>query len=146
MNTPNSTTPGLQLQPLPNGVMRASHGKGAVEFWFPRSNVAVGRYTGTPTAELFSPVIEAMKARLPRELRLHVFADLGAIDGFEPSFRERWRAWFCENRPAVASCHVLFSSRLVAIGIGILSVALGGPVQTYSQREEFERALQRAGL
>jgi hypothetical protein len=136
----------VKIEALPNGVTRAADEKSAVEFWFPKPNVAIGRYTGTPTAELFGPVNDAMARHLRTERSLHVFADLDAIDGFETAFREAWTAWFRKNRSAVASCHILFRSRLVAIGISMVGAALGGMVQTYSKREDFELALKKAGL
>jgi hypothetical protein len=136
----------VKIEALPNDVTRAADDKSAVEFWFPKPNVAIGRYTGTPTAELFVPVNEAMARRLRIERALHVFADLDAIDGFDAAFREAWTEWFRKNRSAVASCHILFRSRLVAIGIAMVGAALGGQVQTYSKREDFELALKKAGL
>ena len=136
----------LKIEALPNDVTRVSDLKSAVEFWFPKPSVAIGRYTGTPTTALFGPVNDAMARQLRTERSLHVFADLEPIDGFEPAFREAWTGWFRKNRSAVASCHILFRSRLVAIGIGMVSAALGGLVQTYSKREDFELALKKAGL
>ena len=135
----------LKIEALPNDVTRAQHGPGSVEFWFPRPDVAMGRYTGTPTAELYPPVIEAMTRRLRTERALHVFADLSAIDGFDSAFRERWTEWFRGHRAQVAGVHILFHSRLVAIGIALVGVALGGQVHTYSSREDFEKALRRGG-
>lgn len=138
--------PPAKIEYLPNDVTRASDEKSAVEFWFPRPNVAIGRYSGTPTPALFAPVNDAMARRVPRERSLHVFADLYDIEGFEAAFREAWTEWFRKNRSAVASCHILFRSRLVAIGIGMIGAAIGGQVQTYSKREDFELALKKAGL
>jgi hypothetical protein len=136
----------LQLEPLPGGMTRASTVRGSVDYGFVRPNVVVGRYAGTPEEPLYLPVTQAMAEQLGHERALHVFADLENIEGYEPALRERWVAWFRAHRPAIASCHILFRSRLVAIGIGIIGVAIGGRVHTYGSRDEFEAALLRAGL
>lgn len=133
-----------RVEALPGHATRVSTDKGAVEYAFPRRNVMLARYTGTSSLEHFRHVTRAMTERLAVEPRLTLFADFEHIDGFDVEFREAWVHWFRLHRGRIAGLHILFRSRLVAIGVGIVGLVLGADLSSYRERTPFELALEGA--
>lgn len=134
----------VRTEPHGDGSTRLSTEKGSVTYAFPKPDVVVARYAGILTVELFRGMDEVLARRLALRPSLRLYVDLGDIEHYEPAFREGWAGWFRAHRAQTAALHVLFRSRLVGIGLTVISVALGASITTYSDRAAFERVVSAA--
>ncbi len=75
---------------------------------------------------------------------LHLFADLGAMNNYDSGLRTELTAGFLPARERIASFPILLRSKLVAMGVSVANLALGGLVQTMDDRERFKKALDSA--
>jgi hypothetical protein len=71
--------------------------------------------------------------------RLDVFHDWEAVTGYGTEVRQELTRWALENPGRTESVHVLVGSRIVAMGVTVANVALGGIVTAHHERAKFEK-------
>lgn len=76
--------------------------------------------------------------------RPHTFHDWTEVVGYSPSARKFLTDWLHASRGRLSSVHILFSSRLLAMGISLANLVLGGFIQAYGDRERFGNAMRKA--
>jgi len=69
---------------------------------------------------------------------LDVLHDWEAVTGYESIVRQELVRWSLEQQKP-GEVHVLVKSRIVAMGVSVANVALGGKLKVYSERQKFER-------
>jgi len=72
---------------------------------------------------------------------LRFFVDTTGIASYTSEFRKLWTAWLSERRAQVPEVHVLVASRLVAMGVQLANIAMGGTINVYSDRRRYEAAI-----
>jgi len=71
--------------------------------------------------------------------RIDVLHDWELLTGYESVVRQELVRWAQEHeRPG--HVHILVKSRLVAMGVSVANVALGGKLKVYADRQKFEQA------
>ena len=75
--------------------------------------------------------------------KLYVFHDWLDMTGYESSCRQRLTTWSGENRAAVAEVHLAQRSKIVAMGVQVANLALGGMIRTHSDRASLEADIRR---
>lgn len=94
--------------------------------------------------ELAAIVIRRKEAVLSDAGELAVFFDLGDMPGYDSGLRVALTRWLQSHLRSV-KIHVVVRSKIVAMGVSVANLALGGIIQTYTQRVgAFERELERA--
>jgi hypothetical protein len=81
-----------------------------------------------------------------REGKLSVFHEWTKMTGYTPSCRARITSWTLDNREAYSEVHVAFRSKLVAMGVQVANLALGGMIRSYSETGALQVALRAAML
>ncbi len=76
--------------------------------------------------------------------KLYVFHDWLDMTGYESSCRQQLTAWTAETRGSLAELHIAFRSKLVAMGVQVANLALGGLIRMHEDRSSLERELRRA--
>ena len=76
---------------------------------------------------------------------LHVFHDWRRMTGYDSAARERLSRHVQEMGPRIASANLLVESRIMAMGVQVANMLLGGRLVTYSAREAFAAAMQASG-
>lgn len=81
--------------------------------------------------------------RILRECgKIALFDDLELLTGYDSEVRVRLTKWSRDNRPRIVAFHILTQSRLVAMGVTVANLALGGSIRAHLSREGFEAALR----
>jgi hypothetical protein len=70
------------------------------------------------------------------------FHDWEQVESYTPEARETYVKWSSGHRSQVSSVHLLIRSRLIAMAISVGNLAVGGFLQSYTDRKVFEQALQ----
>ena len=75
--------------------------------------------------------------------KIAVFYDFGEMPGYDSGLRVSWTKWLKAHLHSVVRIHIVVKSKIVAMGVSVANLALGGVIQTHTQRAgAFERALE----
>jgi hypothetical protein len=78
--------------------------------------------------------------------RFITMGDFWDLETYDSGFRVEQAAWIKKHETKWDGSHVLVRSKLVAMGITVANLALGGKIKVYAQRSEFDRACTGFGL
>jgi hypothetical protein len=70
--------------------------------------------------------------------------DLANVTSYDSAARVRSIEWSKLNQDKLASVHVLFHSKLIAMAVSVANLALRDPMHSYSAREPFEQQILEA--
>ena len=119
--------------------------RGTARLWALAPTVCVTSFAGhmdEAHGELFMRFAE----RRLREAtgRIHVFNDWTAMTGYDSQCRTRLTSWSMANLPAYGEVHMAVRSKIVAMGVQVANLALGGKVRVHASRVRLEVELRRA--
>jgi hypothetical protein len=113
--------------------------------WTPAPGVFCGRVVGNVARASIDAYIEAMELVGKEHAWLDVFHDWESVKSYEPDVRARLTSWANERYERMpGSAHVLFGSKLVAMGVTMANAVLRRKMEVYANRVPFDEALRRA--
>jgi hypothetical protein len=121
---------------------RYSSSRGEALISLPRPEVMVLKITGHLDRPMGMHIMDAAtKAAAETSKRLHVFCDWVEMTGYESDVRSAFTHWAASNRTKV-TFHLLVGSKLVAMGVSVANLALGGILVGYTNRASFDAVLR----
>jgi hypothetical protein len=117
---------------------------GVAELWMLTPTLYCTRVVGNMSpahGQLFVEYGERMVERGPGELR--VFHDWFEMTGYETSARKQLTDWSVANRKHYREVHIGLRSKIVAMGINVANIPLGGLIRAHGSRPPFERAFEK---
>lgn len=78
--------------------------------------------------------------------RVEAFHDWERISGYDAEVRPVYTRWSQGHPERIGALHILVRSRIVAMGITVANVALGGVMTAHNDRAEFEKVRAEAIL
>ncbi len=75
--------------------------------------------------------------------KIALFDDLLLLRGYDSNVRVQLTDWSRKNKKSIVAFHILTRSRLVAMGVSVANLALGGHIRAHTLRASFEDALNR---
>jgi hypothetical protein len=130
----------VEMGALPQNGTSWRSARGCVGLWVPSPSVLVFALHGYGDAGFAAPIIRAYET-LANHGSLYVFADAEALVNYDSALRTQLTSCFFPDRERIASLHVLFHSKIVAMGISVVNLALGGIVTTTTERARFKAKL-----
>lgn len=124
-------------------IERVELGRSSFEQRVVAPGVLYSVFRGPITRELCAASFRCVERELAKHAQLTSFADLTDVPSVDTAAREYATEWWGPRKGALAS-HVLFRSKLVEMGVALVSMALGrGLLTAYSDRRAFEAELAR---
>lgn len=117
---------------------------GSVRMREPAPGVFETTYVGAALGAFVDEGKRRCDARLAEGRRITMFIDASKLASYETEFRTRWGKFLEEHKASIDGVHILFSSKLVYMGIVIVNGLTGGSIVPYSDRAAFERARDEA--
>jgi len=131
----------MEREILPDGI-RIFDDKGSASIRRPREHVEYIVAKGYARSEAAALIIE-QRERIVRECgKIAVFDDLHDLVGYDSDVRIRLTEWSRANRSKIVAFHILTASRIVAMGVTVANIALGGSIRAHLKRMPFEAALR----
>jgi hypothetical protein len=97
--------------------------------------------------DLVDIVTQRMDSVLRDGGRIVLFFDLGEMHSYDSAMRVRWTDWLKRHLSQVESLDVVARSKLVAMGVAVANLALGGIITVHAERRgTYEALLLKAGL
>ncbi len=132
------------MSPLPTAERVAiwKGSQGEVEISRVGSSVALLRMVGV-AEHAAAPVIEvALSSLFAGAHSLHTFWDLRDLVQYHSAVRVVSTNVLLNHRSSVLSVHTLSTSKIVAMGVAVANLALGGIVENHTNAASFEGALR----
>jgi hypothetical protein len=110
--------------------------------WSPGRGIVVVRFSGFGHAAFAAPVIERIDFALKGGNTLALFFDAGALERYDSELRTRLTNHLRVHREGIAKLEVLVRSRIVAMGVSVAGLALGGIIKSHAESKTFRPAVE----
>ncbi len=134
----------MDRRALPDGTVAWSGPEGTSCFTLRATSVVVGRVVGHGSIELGRTIRRELATFIHECGPISVFTDWSQVTGYDSRARNELTAWTLTNLHHFRSIHVLVHSKIVAMGLGVANLAIGGGIQSTSDLPTFRRGLRRA--
>ena len=123
--------------------------RGRLRLWRPSPRILAAKIVGHGEASFVESIANAIRT-CARSGPSEFFFDIGEMPGYDSPLRTELTKVFFAERKQIALLCVLATSPLVAMGVSVANLALGGIVQSYSEFGKFASAVdtsvRRAGV
>lgn len=127
---------------LPTGEDSWSSGRGELRISLPGPTIVLVRFIGHLEASLVLHVKAPTDRLMAKGTMPAVFNDWWEMTGYDSDARIQLTEWTLKNRKRMSAAHVLTQSKIVAMGVTVANLGLGGSLAVYTDRVKFEAALQ----
>jgi hypothetical protein len=134
----------VETIPLPYAGVGFQVGSGQLAIWKPAPQLLIARIAGYGDGTFVSPIVAAFEESLRRASRVELFFDAEALETYDSELRTQLTARLLADRKRIAELHVLVKAKLVAMGVAVANLALGGIMTSHTARRPFVVALEAA--
>jgi len=114
--------------------------RGCIGLWVPCPQVLVMSLQGYGEAEFAAPTLAAYET-LAKTGQIHFFAEAEHLTNYDSRLRTAMTSRFLPDRQRFGSLRVLVKSKIVAMGVSVANLALGGIVDITTDQEAFKQSL-----
>jgi hypothetical protein len=115
---------------------------GRIVLWKPAPRVMVSYWSGHVDERVAIKTAAVMTRIMGSEPGWHSFGNCYDLDGYERGTRLVVADFAGKMRPQLASMHTLVRSKMVAMGVAVINMTVGGFLTVYSSRPKFQAALE----
>jgi hypothetical protein len=116
---------------------------GEMRLWVPAPHIVFCTMIGHGQASVMD-AFAAAAPPAPESRTQYLLYDLWELENYESALRQRMTRWVLDRRPRVVALHCLLRSRIVAMGVAVANLALGGIITSHTTRAPFQAAFERA--
>lgn len=124
------------------GLLTASGG--SVDCTEPAAGVLVVVARGHLSASLIPRVLAWRDQAVSRVGKVDIFDDAAELESYDSEARVLLTGWGKKNRDRVREHHILLRSKIVAMGVSVANLALGGHIHAHTSRPAYDAALAAA--
>lgn len=99
------------------------------------------RITGHLDQPMGTFILDAVNRFAAANKRINIFCDWAETTGYASDVRSAFTQWVASNRSKV-TFHLLVGSKIVAMGVSVANLALGGILVVYTNRASFDAAFR----
>jgi hypothetical protein len=127
------------------GVKKLQARRGELWIWREAPRVFVFKYTGHLTVEMVPFVRETVGTLPPAGGgKVDMFVDLMDVSGYDTDYRVAITEWGKDTTPHVGTFALLLRSKLIAMGVAVSNLAVGGVMRPYTDPKAFDDALKKS--
>jgi hypothetical protein len=132
--------------PTVNANMSWEHrtARGELKMWLAAPTVMVFKYRGHSDASYVDFLEQVVDDVFANTNELHFLVDCDDQTGFDAHFRKRIVEWASRLEPRTLTYCLLVRSRVVAFGIAVANLLVGGKTKVVSDRSAFASQLELA--
>lgn len=130
----------MEKSSLPQRGMCWRTPRGCVAVWRPAPAILVVALQNHGEASFVEPVVDAYRS-MQAEGHIHLFFDAEHLTNYDSPLRAGLTTAFLPDRHRLEGFHVLLRSKIVAMGVSVANLALGGIVSVTNHRQTFRTAL-----
>lgn len=118
--------------------------RGVVRLSRPVRGVVHTVITGYANLEMADRIIDWVDRAIADGERPAVFHDWDGATGYDPRARPRFATWYARVRRDVSSVHVFTRSKVVSMGVSLVSIATNNSIVAHQDRRRFDLELATA--
>jgi hypothetical protein len=122
---------------------RLSPGGGAVTVTHPAPDVILFEVVGVLDSRCVDEIVAATDQAIQSAGAIHVFHDWSEMTNYESHTRKRLTDYVEAVKSKLLSSHILFRSRIVAMGVSVANLVLNQRLSTYTDKEKFTASMVR---
>lgn len=111
-----------------------------------RSGAVLHTVWGHGCADSATVITRRWEALRRAHAKITILADFCCLPTYDSAFRVIEQEWIIKNRASLEPIHVLVSSKIVAMGVAVANLAMGGLMTSYSTRASFDSVVAKHGL
>src|SRR5690606_35425297 len=134
-------TDDVSYEPLGGSEEVWSNDRGQLRFKRLADGVIVTEVRGTLSRAFVPGYLRSLERVLAARPGLLSFCDWYDMEGYDSDARMALTQWTYAHRSEFAAIHILLRSKLVAMGVSVANLALGGFMTVHSARAPFDRAM-----
>jgi hypothetical protein len=94
-----------------------------------------------------APVVLRRKNAIVACDKIRLFYDFSLMPTYDSEMRTEWTSWLVHHRARVQEIHIVARSKLVAMGVSVANLALGGMIKSYGTADgPFTKAMREASI
>jgi hypothetical protein len=130
--------------PARPGEKRWEGERGEARFWIAAPTVVLITLAGHVSADLAPAVSQAFRQSVLAASAVHGFADFFGLESYDPEVRRGLTQVVADLRPRIAALDVVLRNRMVAMGVSVVNLALGGLLTVHRSQVRFDQLLNEA--
>jgi hypothetical protein len=130
----------VHQQALPQNGVAWRTARGCIGLWLPCPQVMVMSLQGYGEADFAGPTLEAYDS-LSKTEPIFFFADAENLVNYDSRLRTEMTSRFFPDRKRFGTLTVLLKSKIVAMGVSVANLALGGIVDVTNDPHSFKQTL-----
>jgi hypothetical protein len=115
--------------------------KGSLSIWTPAPTLLVLQIAGHGAGDFCRPCIAAFDQCIAKDAPIRMFVDLEQMHNYDTGLRTEVTRHLVDHKSGLGGLDVLVRSRIVAMGVSVANMALGGLVAMHASRVAFLRDL-----
>ncbi len=136
--------PGMEHKVLVDGTRVATSPEGESRVWSPAPGIVVTSFSGYGTHAFAAVIKRDTTPYFEPGTQTALFSDWYDMRGYDTAARVELTRWLGWMRPRISEYHLLVRSRLVAMGVAVANLALGGWLDSTTNRIAFRQMLDQA--
>jgi hypothetical protein len=109
--------------------------RGRLSLWS-AAPLLIMQFSGHGEGEFATPLLTRFDALTDSFGPIHIFFDLSALENYDSALRTRVTQHFQREVERIGSLHVCARSKIVAMGVAVVNLALGGIITSHRERSE----------
>lgn len=130
--------------PLRHGGVAHEASRGRLALWTLDQGILVFQIVGHGDKSFVAPIVAGFDRSLRHGLS-QMFVDVELMTSYDTELRTEVTAAMARERKRIGCLHILVRSKIVAMGVSVANLALGGLMTIHGSAPPFHHALQ-AGL
>jgi hypothetical protein len=137
---------GVLRSQLAVGDVQLKDARCTVTLGVPAPNVVYTVFDGYVDGELCAKMLDDLGRLCAPLPRVVLFTDAELLVGYTPEVRPLASEWMKSLGSKLVNDHILVRSKVVAMGVAVANLAVGGILRAYSSRSDFNAAARLAGV
>jgi hypothetical protein len=129
--TPDAAHKGLTLEA----------GRGRLALWVVPPGFLIFQLVGHGEKSFVDPIVNGFERALAQGALVQMFVDAELMSTYDTALRTEVTAAFLPKRRRIGSLHIVVRSKIVAMGVSVANLALGGLMTVYKDAGSFQTAL-----
>lgn len=113
--------------------------RGVVGVWTPSPGIVIAAIAGQGDAGFVEPILAPLARATATPISM--FFDLDGMTNYDSQLRTKLTAKLLAERARVTTVQVLVRAKIVAMGVSVAGLALGGLLTSHDDRQAFKKAL-----
>jgi hypothetical protein len=136
--------PGMEHTVLADGTRVARTPEGESRVWSPAPRVVVTSFSGYGSYAFAAVIKRDTMPFFEPGTRSVLFSDWYDMTGYDSRARVELTRWMSWMRPRISDLHLLVRSKIVSMGVAVANLALGGWLNSTTNRVVWKGMLQEA--